>query len=120
MRRVSFMCCGPGSARYLLAIETAYATSPLVPSMMYNRSEWPPDTKNYLRRAGTQMGFRAVLRCMFEAAKEEDENAGNGECQLIFRKEWSRLPTCRNDHEFEVVARVCGYGGDDFISLPCW
>ncbi|PYH42930.1 uncharacterized protein BP01DRAFT_324199 [Aspergillus saccharolyticus JOP 1030-1] len=85
-----------------------------------NRSEWPPDTKNYLQRAGTQMGFRAVLRCMFDAAKEEDEKAGNGECQLILREEWSRLPTCRNDHEFEVVARACGYSGDDFISLPCW
>jgi hypothetical protein len=85
-----------------------------------NRSEWPPDTKNYLRRAGTQMGFRAVLRRMFDAAKEEDEKAGNGECQLILREEWSQLPTCRNDHEFEVVARACGYGGDDFISLPCW
>ncbi|KAF4220079.1 hypothetical protein CNMCM8980_003368 [Aspergillus fumigatiaffinis] len=40
-----------------------------------NRSEWPPHTKNYLRRAGAQMGFRAVLRCMFDAAKEEDEKA---------------------------------------------
>ncbi|KAF4181095.1 hypothetical protein CNMCM8060_009741 [Aspergillus lentulus] len=87
-----------------------------------NRSEWPPHTKNYLRRAGTQMGFRAVLRCMFDAAKEEDEKAGNGECQLILKelKKWSHLPTCRNDHEFEVVARACGYGGDDFISLPIW
>lgn len=85
-----------------------------------NRSEWPPDTKNYLRRAGTQMGFRAVLRRMFDTAKEEDEKAGNGECQLILGEEWSQLPTCRNDHEFEVVARACGYGGDDFISLPCW
>lgn len=27
-----------------------------------DRSEWPPDTKNYLRHAGTQMGCRAVLR----------------------------------------------------------
>ncbi|KAJ5124023.1 zinc knuckle transcription factor, partial [Penicillium bovifimosum] len=42
-----------------------------------NRSEWPPDTKNYLRRAGTQLGCRAVLRYMFDAAKEEDEKAGN-------------------------------------------
>ncbi|GIJ99534.1 hypothetical protein Aspvir_001667 [Aspergillus viridinutans] len=79
-----------------------------------NRSEWPPHTKNYLRRAGTQMGCRAVLRYMFDAAKEEDEKAGNGECQLILKEEWSDLPTCRNDHEFEFVARACGYGGDDF------
>jgi hypothetical protein len=84
-----------------------------------NRSEWPPHTKNYLRRAGTQMGFRAVLRCMFDAAKEEDEKAGNGECQRILKelKEWSHLPTCRNDYEFEVVARACGHSGDDSVSL---
>jgi hypothetical protein len=85
-----------------------------------NQSEWPPDTKNYLRRAGTQMGCRAVLRYMFDAAKEEDEKAGNGECQRILKERWSDLPTCRNDHEFEFVARACGYGGEDFISLPLW
>ena len=66
------------------------------------------------------MGCRAVLRYMFDAAKEEDEKAGDGQCQLILKEEWSQLPTCRNDHEFEFVARACGYGGDDFISLPCW
>ncbi|KAJ5824168.1 hypothetical protein N7447_006508 [Penicillium robsamsonii] len=76
-----------------------------------NRSEWPPHTKNYLRRAGTQMGCRAVLREMFDGAKEQDEKAGDGKCQLILKKEWSNLPTCRNDHEFECVARACGYGG---------
>ncbi|PYH99228.1 hypothetical protein BO71DRAFT_476797 [Aspergillus ellipticus CBS 707.79] len=84
-----------------------------------NRSEWPPDTKNYLRRAGTQMDCRAVLRYMFDTAKEEDEKAGSGECQLILKQEWSDLPTCRNDHEFEFVAKACGYSKDDFISLPC-
>jgi hypothetical protein len=51
-----------------------------------NRSEWPPDTKNYLRRAGTQLGCRAVLRHMSDIAKENDEKAGNGECQLILKK----------------------------------
>ncbi|KAJ9297976.1 hypothetical protein DTO271G3_4197 [Paecilomyces variotii] len=85
-----------------------------------HRSEWPPDTKNYLRRAGTQMGCRAVLRGIFDAAKEGDEKAGNGECQLILKREWSDLPTCRNDHEFEFVASACGYGGDDVVSLSCW
>lgn len=73
-----------------------------------NRSEWPPDTKNYLRRAGTQMGCRAVLRYMFDAAKQEDE------------RERSDLPTCRNDHEFEFVASACGYGGDDEPESSCW
>jgi hypothetical protein len=59
---------------------------------------------------------------MFDAAKEEDEKAGNGECQLILKKlkKWSHLPTCRNDHEFEVVARACGYGGDESVSLRLW
>lgn len=75
-----------------------------------NRSEWPPDTKNYLRRAGTLMGCRAVLRHMFDTAKENDEKAGNRECQIILKKKWSDLPTCRNDHEFEFVARACRYG----------
>ncbi|GAB1217283.1 hypothetical protein ATERTT37_006519 [Aspergillus terreus] len=84
-----------------------------------NQSEWPPHTKNYLRRAGTWMGCRAVLRYMFDRAKEEDEKAGDGQCQLVFNKEWSRLPTCRNDHEFEFVARACGYAADDVISFPC-
>jgi hypothetical protein len=56
---------------------------------------------------------------MFDAAKEEDEKAGNGECQRILKelKEWSHLPTCRNDYEFEVVARACGHSGDDSVSL---
>lgn len=85
-----------------------------------NRSEWPPHSKNYLRRAGTQMGCRAVLRYMFKTAKEWDEKAGNGECQLTLEKKWSDLPTCRNDHEFEFVARVCGYSGVDCLSLPGW
>ncbi|KAL2817181.1 hypothetical protein BJX63DRAFT_419735 [Aspergillus granulosus] len=85
-----------------------------------NQSEWPPNTKNYLRRAGMQMGCRAVLRYMFDAAQREDEKAGDGGCQLILKEKWSDLPTCRNDHEFEFVARACGYSGDDFISLPCW
>ncbi|KAJ5179433.1 zinc knuckle transcription factor [Penicillium capsulatum] len=76
-----------------------------------NRSEWPPDSKNYLRRAGMQMGCRAVLRYMFDTAKEWDEKAGNGESRLALKREFSDLPTCRNDHEFEFVARMCGYSG---------
>jgi hypothetical protein len=52
---------------------------------------------------------------MFDAAKEQDEKAGNGECQLRLKEEWSDLPTCRNDHEFEFVAWVCSYGGTGFM-----
>ncbi|KAH8431755.1 uncharacterized protein LDX57_009407 [Aspergillus melleus] len=86
----------------------------------YNRSEWPPHTKRYLRHAGWQMGCRAVLRYMFDAAITEDEKSGDGECQLTLKEKWSDLPTCRNDHEFEFVARGCGYVADDLISLPSW
>ncbi|KAL4926830.1 uncharacterized protein BDV17DRAFT_299411 [Aspergillus undulatus] len=57
---------------------------------------------------------------LFDTAKEEDEKAGNGECQSSLKEEWSDLSTCRNDHEFEFVARACGYGGDDSISLRWW
>ena len=35
IRRASFTCCGPGFVKCLLATETAYAISPLVPSMTY-------------------------------------------------------------------------------------
>jgi hypothetical protein len=48
-----------------------------------NRSEWPPDTKNYLRRSGTAMGCQAVLRYMLDAAKEKDEKAGNMNLNLL-------------------------------------
>lgn len=85
-----------------------------------DRNEWPPNTKNYLRRAGTEMGFRAVLREMFNIAKESDEKAGDGDCQHMLKKEWSDLPTCRNDHEFEFVARACGYAEGDFVQSPCF
>ena len=83
-----------------------------------DRREWPPNTKNFLRRAGAQMGCRAVLRRMFDAAKDEDEKAGNRLLKCISGNELSHLPRCRNDHEFEFVARACGYGGTDSISQP--
>ncbi|RDH26428.1 hypothetical protein BDQ94DRAFT_155580 [Aspergillus welwitschiae] len=52
---------------------------------------------------GLQMGFRAVLRYMFDVAKAGDEKAGSGEWQLTLKGKWTY-----------------GYGGDDLISLPCW
>lgn len=81
-----------------------------------NQSEGAPDTKNYLQCAGTQMGCWAVLRLMFDAAKAEDEKIGNGGYRLGMKGKPSDLPTCRNDLEFEFVARACGYGRDDFFS----
>ncbi|KAJ6093616.1 hypothetical protein N7486_008905 [Penicillium sp. IBT 16267x] len=73
-----------------------------------NWGELLPDTKNYLQHAGLQIGCWAVLRHIFDAAKEENDKVGNGECQ--------DLPTCRNDLEFEFVARAYGYGGNDFMT----
>ena len=55
---------------------------------------------------------------MFDSAEEEDEKSGIGECQLILKREFSDLPTCRNDHEFEFVANPCGYSEDDCILPP--
>ena len=75
-----------------------------------NQSERPPYSKNYLRRAGVQMGCRAVLRYMFDTAEEEDEKERKGEDDgLTLKRESSNLPHCRNDYEFEFVAWLCGY-----------
>lgn len=53
---------------------------------------------------------------MFNTAKEEDEKAGNGKYQLTLKKEWSHLPTYRNNHEFGFIAGTYGYHDwDDFI-----
>lgn len=65
------------------------------------------------------LGCRAVFRYIFDTAKEWDEKAGNGECQLTLEERWSELPTCRNDHEFEFVAGFFLVIVGDCLSLPC-
>lgn len=62
------------------------------------------------------MGCWAVLRHMFDAAKAADEKIGNGGYQLGMKGKRSNLPTCRNDLEFEFVAKACGYGEDHIFS----
>jgi hypothetical protein len=69
----------------------------------------------YLLNAGTRIGCPAVLRYMFDAARNQDKKAGDGECQLGLKNDWSDLLSCRNDREFEFVAWACGYGRDEFI-----
>lgn len=58
------------------------------------------------------MGCRAVLRYMFDVAKEKDEEAGNGECQT-----YQLAETIMN---LNLLLGLVVTVGDDFISLPWW
>ena len=68
-------------------------------------SEWPPSTKNFLRRGGKP---ESALRTMFEHARDQDEWTGDGNHMEVFGGEVNALPECRNDHEFGFVALACG------------
>jgi GNAT superfamily N-acetyltransferase len=68
-------------------------------------SEWPPHTKNFLRRGGEP---ESVLRIMFENTKDQDEWAGDGMHMEVFEEQVKALPECRNDHEFGFAALACG------------
>jgi hypothetical protein len=72
------------------------------------RSEWLPMTRKYLARAGDLPGVRAALRCIFHSAQDQDDRTGDGEFQRIYASEYQSLSACRNDREFEFVARACG------------
>lgn len=72
------------------------------------RSEWLPVTRKYLGRAGDLPGVRAALRCIFHSAQDQDDRTGDGEFQRIYASEYQSLSVCRNDREFEFVARACG------------
>ncbi|KAL2793476.1 hypothetical protein BJX66DRAFT_338795 [Aspergillus keveii] len=77
-----------------------------------------PHTHAYLRLVGTQHGCHAILRLLFDYAKERDEKAGNGATKRGLKESWSTLPTCRNDHEFEFAATTCGYPGKASGGFP--
>ncbi|KAH7408014.1 hypothetical protein BKA64DRAFT_743577 [Cadophora sp. MPI-SDFR-AT-0126] len=59
----------------------------------------------------------AAIQIVFELARDCDEWAGNGEHELEFKEECVKLPRCRNDHEWELVARMCGLKELESISL---
>ncbi|KAK5048586.1 hypothetical protein LTR84_005677 [Exophiala bonariae] len=81
-------------------------TAPNVLDMVEDAGEWPPATKHYLQRGGTvEPVFLAVCR----NAIEQDKWAGDGNHEEIFSNEISKLPECRNDHEFAYVSGMCGY-----------
>ncbi|KAJ5704096.1 hypothetical protein N7493_011234 [Penicillium malachiteum] len=70
-------------------------------------SEWAPNEyiQDYLRYAGVQEGYEAVLRLMFVGASQNAENILGTLKDLDLADE----PTCRNDYEYEFVTRACGY-----------
>jgi hypothetical protein len=76
------------------------------------RSTSLPHTQEYLQHAGTQKGCHAALNLLFNAARKQDQKAGDGECQRRLGQSWSVLPACRNDHEFKFVAKMRGCVGD--------
>ncbi|KAK0099377.1 hypothetical protein ONS95_003549 [Cadophora gregata] len=54
----------------------------------------------------------AAIQIVFEMARDCDEWAGSAEheveVEVGFKEEVERLPRCRNDHEWELVVRMCG------------
>lgn len=105
---------------------------------LHNAGEWPPVSRNFLERGGTMFAVGSMLfdaaRVQDEWAGDGDmkdvmefnpETVFGGEHSLqeIMRPhgsgddngvgtttdEYSRLPECRNDHEFGFVSRMCGY-----------
>lgn len=84
--------------------------------------EWPPHSKNYLKRGGT---IYAVGSCLFEFAMNEDEVTGDGDPNMFDedeKKEFEKSPEgvklktelaglseCRNDLEYGFVSAQLGY-----------
>ncbi|KAL2793475.1 hypothetical protein BJX66DRAFT_338794 [Aspergillus keveii] len=76
-----------------------------------NEGEWPPNTKNFLRRAGDE-GINAALRYLLRGTEERDEMARDGQSMLLENDTYTRLPVCRNDHEFRFVSLAWGLEED--------
>lgn len=73
---------------------------------LQNAREWPPTSRNFLQRGGN---VESVGSMLFEAARQQDEVAGDGSHLAVFRDKVEVLPECRNDHEFGFVSGMCGY-----------
>ncbi|CAD6439798.1 aad3b2fa-d330-45b3-9d58-17ef114a1167 [Sclerotinia trifoliorum] len=71
--------------------------------------EWPPVTRNYLQWGDTvENKVEAVLEKIFEGAHSQNEAFGDGEFILCMEEEVEKSKTCRNDHEYGFVAKLCG------------
>lgn len=78
---------------------------PNVFQVMRTTSEWPPHTKNFLRRGGR---VSDALSNIIDSAMSVDENTGTGDFMEIMDDEVRQLKKCRNDHEFGFVRFHCG------------
>jgi hypothetical protein len=66
-------------------------------------------SQGYLRRGGT---MRSAVQPLFELAIDHDEILGDEELrrlQEVYAEEIEQLPRCRNDFEFGLVLRRCGF-----------
>lgn len=73
---------------------------------LWDASEWPPHSGNFFQRGGTVYSVGSML---FEAAMNEDAQAGDEEAFAFSNDEVQKRPECRNDHEFGLVSAMCGY-----------
>ena len=64
-----------------------------------------PHVPGFLFEDGT---VGAAMQVVFEGARDCDVWAGSGDFEGVFGVECGRLVVCRNDHEWELVARMCG------------
>ncbi|PVH81813.1 hypothetical protein DL98DRAFT_415916, partial [Cadophora sp. DSE1049] len=71
----------------------------------WRKGDNQPHVPKFLFENGTT---EAAIQIVFEMARDCDEWAGSGEHELEFREECEKLPRCRNDHEWELVVRMCG------------
>jgi hypothetical protein len=77
-------------------------------------NEWPPTSRNFLERGGTVYTVGSMI---FNYAMEQDQFSGDRQHWDIFHEQISKLPECRNDHEYGFVSAMCGCT-NDFTGLP--
>ncbi|CEL06575.1 hypothetical protein ASPCAL09748 [Aspergillus calidoustus] len=106
--------CGFGNTFSLAAHCLERKIIPRTPSILEqldDEGEWPPHTKNFFKRAGVD-GVNAALLYLLEATEMQDEMAGDGESRLLDVQDYTKLPLCRNDHEFGFVSVSWGLRDD--------
>lgn len=73
-----------------------------------DHGEWPPHINNYLRAGGS---FDSAITAVFNISREQDWMCGDGTFMDAFGADMLKLPKCRNDSEYGVLARLCGAVG---------
>lgn len=85
----------------------------IVSSRRSIRNQASQPTENLHRVQGllyTNGTVEAVLRIVIDSARDHDEWAGGGDMPDEFKEQNGMLITCRNDHEYDLVARMLGAG----------